>query len=96
MGDKIVKQSSVATSKEWARRFLVKGVDMWTDSWMSDLDLPVTIKVLDPDGWDRSDLYNSIKEEITAEEFMNRVLKSTCMFNRDSISKLKSLVETWS
>ena len=40
------------------------------------------ITVLDPDGWDRVNYqYSWCKEKISREEFMNRVLPSTCMFN---------------
>lgn len=36
------------------------------------------IKVLDPDGWDRSDFDRSWNELITLEEYNNRVMRSTC------------------
>lgn len=37
------------------------------------------IIVLDPDGWDRKNYqYSWFEEEITEEEFVNRVMTSTC------------------
>jgi len=40
------------------------------------------ITVLDPDGWDRGNYkYSWCEEKISREEFMNRVIPSTCMFN---------------
>jgi len=40
------------------------------------------VKILDPDGWDRSNFEESWNELITQEEFDNRLLISTCLFER--------------
>ena len=42
-----------------------------------------TIKVVDPDGWDRTNFeYSWNKEKITREEYSNRIGKSTVMLNK--------------
>ena len=39
------------------------------------------IKVLDPDGWDRKNFqFSWYEESISREEFLNRLLISTCEF----------------
>jgi len=45
------------------------------------------IEVLDPDGWDRQGDFNFswYEEKISRETFMERVLPSTCKFNRADI-----------
>ena len=38
-----------------------------------------SLKVLDPDGWDRTDFaYSWYTEQITFEEYERRVMQSTC------------------
>ncbi len=50
----------------------VKTSKEWQD------ELP-DIKVIDPDGWDRSNFQHSwYEEKITKEEYNNRVMVSTC------------------
>ena len=39
--------------------------------------------IMDPDGWDRSNLEESMNEIITRNEFLSRVFKSTSMINGD-------------
>lgn len=42
-----------------------------------------TIKVVDPDGWDRKNFqYSWHEEKITREEYINRIEKSTVMINK--------------
>jgi hypothetical protein len=38
------------------------------------------VKVLDPDGWDRVNLEDSMAEPITCEEFEARLMASTCQY----------------
>lgn len=53
------------TSKEWADLILHEGE-----------------YILDPDGWDRKNFHHSYEvEEITLEEFRNRLVVSTVMMN---------------
>ncbi|WPH64657.1 hypothetical protein [Vibrio phage vB_VpaP_SJSY21] len=47
-----------------------------SEDWSKDLD----ITVIDPDGWDRKNFDISWSEEISEEEFLIRVSKSTCAF----------------
>jgi hypothetical protein len=43
-------------------------------------------KVLDPDGWDRKNFqYSWYEELITYTEYMNRILPSTCMWDRSKL-----------
>jgi hypothetical protein len=37
------------------------------------------VTILDPDGWDRTNLEASMEEKITEDEFINRLNRSTCM-----------------
>ena len=47
-----------------------------------------TIKVVDPDGWDRTNFeYSWNEEKITREEYSSRLEKSTVMINRDYATK---------
>jgi len=39
------------------------------------------IEILDPDGWDRKNFEESWNEEITEEEFQNRIAISTCILH---------------
>jgi hypothetical protein len=63
--------------------------------WQREIPYP---KVLDPDGWDRSNFQYSWREElITKEEYFNRVSYSTCIHkikedkeNDESTSTTKS------
>lgn len=40
------------------------------------------VLVLDPDGWDRTDFERSWSEPISRDEFMSRVMRSSCLFAR--------------
>lgn len=47
--------------------------------WLAELYPEMTI--LDPDGWDRTNYeYSFYEEEITEEEFVNRLQQSTVIF----------------
>ena len=48
------------------------------------------IKVLDPDGWDRHGDFDFswYKEKITAQEFEQRLISSTCEFNQDDLGDI--------
>lgn len=48
-----------------------------SDEWLARLNIDRK-SILDPDGWDRSNFEASWAEKITRDEFVNRVLKSTC------------------
>lgn len=49
-----------------------------------------TIKVVDPDGWDRKNLqYSWNEEKITREEYSNRIEKSTVMINKERYNAAK-------
>jgi hypothetical protein len=40
-----------------------------------------SMKILDPDGWDRKNFeYSFSQEKITHEEFLKRLARSTCSF----------------
>ena len=56
----------------------MKDVDLRTsEEWQKIY----TVKVLDPDGWDRANFkYSWYEEKISREEFVKRVMPSTCMF----------------
>jgi len=64
-----------------------------SEEWQKELPYP---KVLDPDGWDRTNYQYSWREElITAEEYFSRVMRSTCIHkikekNDESTSTTKS------
>lgn len=50
-----------------------------SEEWLKEQDR--IEKVLDPDGWDRSNFqYSFYEEKISKEEFDKRVFSSTCMF----------------
>lgn len=49
-----------------------------------------TIKVADPDGWDRKNFqYSWHEERITREEYNNRIEKSTVMINKERYNATK-------
>lgn len=49
-----------------------------------------TIKVVDPDGWDRKNFqYSWHEEKITREEYSNRIEKSTVMINKERYNATK-------
>lgn len=49
-----------------------------SDEWQKEFPYP---KVLDPDGWDRTNFrFSWYEETITKEEYEKRVSVSTCMF----------------
>lgn len=56
------------------------------------------LKILEPNGWDRSDFEHSFDvEEITKEEFDSRVLFSICDFGKNSamlkkVAKLRGIL----
>jgi hypothetical protein len=69
---------------------LKKTSQEWTDILFVDLKL----KVMDPDGWDRSNWKYSFEEEkVSVTEFRNRVARSTCMFNLEAFQELDRRVE---
>lgn len=52
---------------------------MTAEEWLNIPDYH-GVKVLDPDGWDRSDFERSWAEQITREEFEARLTESTCLW----------------
>jgi len=49
-----------------------------SNEWWHDHELRATMKILDPDGWDRDNMHFSwYKELITLTEFEKRLFKST-------------------
>jgi len=55
--------------------------------WCKKLDIMLSC-ILDPDGWDRTDFdYSFYKEQITKEEFIDRLSASTVRFT-PTITKL--------
>jgi len=52
--------------------------------WSKDCDYTI----LDPDGWDRNNFeFSWFKEMITLQEFMQRVMRSTCVMELNSENK---------
>jgi hypothetical protein len=52
---------------------------MTSDKWYAEIYPNQEVKILDSDGWDRSNYQHSYyEEEITRNEFEMRVMKSTC------------------
>ena len=51
-----------------------------SEDWYKDIK---DVKILDPDGWDRSNFEESWNELITKEEFDLRMMFSTCTFRWD-------------
>lgn len=50
-----------------------------SNEWLQEPQFK-NIKVLDPDGWDRTNFEVSWSEKITLEEFEQRLWVSTCSF----------------
>jgi len=68
---------------------LKSGLD-WEKDYKNEFD------ILDYDGWDRANFEESFAEEITLKEFMNRVIRCTCMFKKppiDAIGKIEKDIE---
>lgn len=58
-----------------------------TSAEWSELDVSGII-VLDPDGWDRSNYqYSYYEEKITHDEYLNRRMFSTVLFNQSNVAK---------
>lgn len=56
-----------------------------SDYWYNKIRETEDLVIYDPDGWDRKNYQFSFYEEkITKEEFEERVLGSTCLFNMNS------------
>lgn len=49
----------------------------------SEWEIALDVLVLDPDGWDRSNLAESWAELITENEFKSRLVTSTVLRGRD-------------
>jgi len=50
-----------------------------SENWYSQLYPNKEVKILDPDGWDRTNYRYSFKEELVTEsEFRERLMMSTC------------------
>lgn len=50
--------------------------------WLNELEKVHEIKILDPDGWERRNYeYSFNEEEITKEDFKNRLMMSTIRAN---------------
>ena len=51
-----------------------------SEEWFKLVPEEFGLVIYDPDGWDRTNYYYSYyQEEITKEEFINRVMGSTCL-----------------
>lgn len=57
-------------------------VTLSSQEWMSVFNIEFGKDILDPDGWDRENLVESVEEPITLDEFVRRVSESTCMLAR--------------
>jgi hypothetical protein len=51
------------------------------EDWLMEPEF-ADLVVLDPDGWDRKNFTESWAEPITQDEFVKRVLRSTCIFKK--------------
>lgn len=55
-----------------------------SEQWYNRIPKKYKFTILDPDGWDRKNYdYSFYRERITFNEFMSRVMYSTCELNRD-------------
>ena len=60
-----------------------------SDLWEKELFPNKEVVIMDPDGWDRGNWdYSWFEEEITENEFMMRVFRSTCSMSREYMEKL--------
>ncbi len=51
-----------------------------SDEWCKHVDIELGNDIIDPDGWDRTNLdYSFYKEKINYNTFLDRVTFSTCM-----------------
>ncbi len=58
-----------------------------SNDWWHDDPQFQTMRIMDPDGWDRENLqYSFYEEKVTHEEFENRLLRST-MIPREKPTK---------
>lgn len=63
-----------------------------SQQWYDEIPKGLGFKILDPDGWDRSNYDFSFNEElITKREFLKRVASSTCM----SSMRVMGWFSTW-
>ena len=61
------------TSNEWNKEL---------SDFLTAIDEKSYYKVYDPDGWDRSNFqFSWYEEKITKQEFLKRMMWSTCMSN---------------
>lgn len=60
-----------------------------SEEWMNILNKDNKFKLLDPDGWDRSNFnFSYYIEQITLEEFFNRLSVSTCSGNIKDVIRM--------
>ncbi len=58
-------------------------IKLTSSDWVRLVESPV-FQILDPDGWDRSNYkFSWFEERITANEFRNRSMLSTCQWPKD-------------
>lgn len=63
----------------------MESIKKTSEEWQNEYPNP---KVLDPDGWDRENFFQSWHvEKITYEEYQKRVLPSTCMWDSSKNKK---------
>ena len=58
------------------------------DDWLAQPQYE-GITVMDPDGWDRKNIYESWAEEITEAEFAVRLCFSTCQYSTERMEKFR-------
>jgi len=67
-------------SFEWAKKLKVFNIG----EMKSEKDLKIDeLLVLDPDGWDRANLQESYSENITEQEFLNRLMGCTVICGKE-------------
>lgn len=72
--------SEEKTSLEWCRELNVRWISL---THVEAVPEDPIAEILDPDGWDRSNLYESfVQEPIAEEEFLERLMMSTLRFFR--------------
>lgn len=67
-------------------------IKLTSEEWKAKLFANNEVVIMDPDGWDRSAEgweYSWYQEKITENEFMMRVMRSTCMYNIHPADLLK-------
>lgn len=57
--------------------------------WLELMPKEYKLKIIDPDGWDRTNYdYSFNEEKISKDEFLKRVVASTIKFNRSFLKDI--------